>query len=138
MKSFGRRFDYFLKDMHEAMMRILDYTHQSNFEEFETNLLMRDAVIRNFEIMGECVKHVPFSFQKKHKVIPWQHMLNLRNFIVHEYFDVDNEILWEIIKLDLSKNAQDLKDIITHSNTETFSVASKASRRQTPNSNHNP
>jgi uncharacterized protein with HEPN domain len=138
MKNFGRRFDYFLKDMHEAMMRILDYTHQSNYEEFETNLLMRDAVIRNFEIMGECVKHVPFSFQKKYKGIPWQHMLNLRNFIVHEYFDVDNEILWEIIQQDLNKNAHELNDIILHSNPEAFIAASKAARRQKSNPNHNP
>jgi len=62
--------------------------------------------------MGESVKHIPFSFQRKHKQLPWNHILALRNFVVHEFFDVDDEVLWEIIQTDLSRNISDLEEIM--------------------------
>lgn len=109
-----RRFDFYLQDMQEAMERILRYTNGITFEEFTTNLMLRDAVIRNFEVLGESVKHVPFKFQKKYKNLPWQHMFELRNFIVHEYFDIDDDILWHIIKYDLKENHTAIQKVIQH------------------------
>lgn len=109
----GQRFDFFLTEMRSAMERIKAYTENiQNYEEFAQNSLVRDAVIRNFEILGESVKHIPFGFQKKHKQIPWGHMLSMRNFIVHEFFDVDDEILWQIITTDLNKNISDMSSIV--------------------------
>jgi uncharacterized protein with HEPN domain len=109
-----------------SMERILKYTENISYFEFTNNSLIRDAVIRNFEIIGESVKHVPFSFQKKFRHIPWQHMFNLRNFIVHEYFDVDDEILWSIIQTDLKKNMHDVRSLLQQSDAESFFI------RQTP------
>ncbi|MCC6600976.1 MAG: DUF86 domain-containing protein [Crocinitomicaceae bacterium] len=94
------------------MRRILEYTDGISYHEFTSNSLVRDAVIRNFEIMGESVKHIPFGFQKKFRHIPWQRMFDLRNFIVNEYFDVDDEILWEIINVDLARNTADLERVL--------------------------
>jgi uncharacterized protein with HEPN domain len=99
-------------DMQLSMQRILKYTEGISFNDFTSNSLIRDAVIRNFEIIGESVKHVPFKFQKKHKNLPWSHMLALRNFIVHEYFDIDDDILWSIILHDLQNNLNTMKRII--------------------------
>lgn len=107
-----RRFDFYLQDMQEAIERILDYTAGIEFEEFISNTMLRDAVIRNFEVLGESVKHVPFKFQKKHKSLPWRHMFALRNFIVHEYFDIDDDVLWHIIKYDLKENLTAIKRVI--------------------------
>jgi uncharacterized protein with HEPN domain len=107
-----RRFDFYLQDMQEALERIHDYTANITFEEFISNTMLRDAVIRNFEVLGESVKHIPFKFQKKHKSLPWRHMFALRNFIVHEYFDIDDDILWHIIKFDLEENLTAIKRII--------------------------
>jgi len=103
------RFDFYITEMADAAERILQYMEDVSYHEFKTNSLIRDAVIRNFEILGESVKHIPFSFQKHHNHIPWQKMYGLRNFIVHEYFDVDDEILFAIIHTDLEKNAGDLR-----------------------------
>jgi uncharacterized protein with HEPN domain len=119
-----RRFEFFLQDMVDATERILRYTENISYDEFTRNTLIRDAVIRNFEVIGESVKHVPFSFQKKHKYIPWYNMFSLRNFIVHEYFDVDDEILWAIIQNDLKKNLHDLQQIL---DTHNFDPNSKQS-----------
>lgn len=116
MNRLRRRFDFFIKDMTSAMSRILDYTEGKTYQDFENDLMLRDAVIRNFEIIGESVKHIPYKFQRKYKHIPWQHMFAMRNFIVHEFFDIDDEILWEIIVNDLRKNLQDLKTILSTAN----------------------
>jgi uncharacterized protein with HEPN domain len=108
-----RRFDFFLQDIEAAMRRILEYTEKKSYADFTENNQLRDAVIRNFEIIGESVKHIPFHFQKQYKHIPWYHMFSLRNFIVHEFFDVDDEILWSIIQHDLKKNLHDIQRIIS-------------------------
>jgi uncharacterized protein with HEPN domain len=114
MNGTSARYDFFLDSMLTAMKKIQAYTADfKNFEDFDHDELVKDAVIRNFEIMGESVKHIPFSFQRKHKQLPWNHILALRNFIVHEFFDVDDEVLWEIIQTDLSRNISDLEEIMT-------------------------
>jgi uncharacterized protein with HEPN domain len=96
-----------------AMRKIRAYTAEfKSYTHFNQDELVKDAVIRNFEIMGESVKHIPFSFQRKHKELPWNHILALRNFVVHEFFDVDDEVLWEIIQTDLSRNISDLEEIM--------------------------
>jgi uncharacterized protein with HEPN domain len=96
-----------------AMRKIRAYTAEfKSFTQFNQDELVKDAVIRNFEIMGESVKHIPFSFQRKHKQLPWNHILALRNFVVHEFFDVDDEVLWEIIQTDLTRNISDLEEIM--------------------------
>ncbi|MFN8776676.1 MAG: DUF86 domain-containing protein [Flavobacteriales bacterium] len=105
------RFDFYIEEMSAAAERILLYAGELSYFEFSTNSLVRDAVIRNFEILGESVKHVPFFFQKQNKHIPWSRMYALRNFIVHEYFDVDDEILFAIIQTDLRSNAVDLRKL---------------------------
>lgn len=107
-----RKYDYFIFDMRNAIQSILDYTEGKSFHDFMSDAMLRDAVTRNFEILGESVKHVPFRFQKRYKALPWQHMYSLRNFIVHEYFDIDEEILWSIIEHDLSNNLKEINLII--------------------------
>ncbi|MFN5294975.1 MAG: DUF86 domain-containing protein [Flavobacteriales bacterium] len=114
MNGTSVRYDFFLDAMLMAMKKIRAYPADfSSYEHFTQAHLVKDAVIRNFEIMGESVKHIPFSFQRKHKQLPWNHMLALRNFIVHEFFDVDDEVLWEIIQTDLARNIADLEEVVT-------------------------
>lgn len=110
-KARNQRFDFFLQEMHDAIKSVLRYTEGMSYSDFTTNQLVRDAVTRNFEVMGESVRHIPYKFQRLNKHIPWQHMFDLRNFIVHEFFDLDDEILWQIIFRDLEKNLHDLKVI---------------------------
>ncbi len=107
------RYDFFLDALLQAMKKIHAYTAKcKSYGDFTRDQLVKDAVLRNFEIMGESVKHVPFNFQRKHKELPWNHILALRNFLVHEFFDVDDEVLWEIIQTDLTRNIADLEEII--------------------------
>ena len=113
MNGTSARYDFFLDSMLMAMKKIRAYTAEfKTYHDFTQDQLVKDAVIRNFEIMGESVKHIPFNFQRRHKQLPWNHIMALRNFIVHEFFDVDDEVLWEIIQTDLSRNIADLEEII--------------------------
>ncbi len=71
-----------------------------------------DAVIRNFEIIGEASKNIPSDTQIKYPEIPWKKMFNLRNLISLEYFAIDYAMIWEIVKNNLPDNKIDLERII--------------------------
>ena len=63
--------------------------------------LVIDGVARNLEIIGEAVRQLPEEFRRVHAQIPWTQIAGLRNRIVHDYFGLDLEIIWEIIQHDL-------------------------------------
>lgn len=72
------------------------------FDDFEDNNLVIDAVVRNIEIIGEASKNIPNEIQKLFKDIHWQKLRGIRNRIVHDYFNVDREIIWFIVTNELS------------------------------------
>lgn len=103
---------YYLLSMKDSCERILRYSDGISFEEFASNFLLIDAIERNFLILGEASKKVPYRFKKKFDDVPWESMYRLRNRIAHEFFDVDPEMLWCIIKNDLENNLKRLIEII--------------------------
>jgi len=60
--------------------------------------LVRDAVIRNLEIIGEAAKNIPKSIKEKYPDIKWRELAGLRDILIHRYFEVNIRILWDIIK----------------------------------------
>ena len=70
-------------------------------EAFLRDELVIDGVARNLEIIGEAVRQLPEEFRRVHSQIPWTQIAGLRNRIVHDYFGLDLEIIWEIIQHDL-------------------------------------
>jgi uncharacterized protein with HEPN domain len=91
------------------MEQILAYSQGMSFSDFCKPGMRRDAILFNFQIMGEAVKHVPRHVQSKNKHLPWNYMAALRNDIAHEYYDPDDEIVWSIVQVDLENN---LKEVI--------------------------
>jgi uncharacterized protein with HEPN domain len=85
-----------LQDIQEAIQNILDYTQDLSFEDFLDDSKTKDAVVRNFEIIGEASNKLPKDFIAKNKVIDWIGMIGFRNILVHDYFGIDYEILWKI------------------------------------------
>lgn len=101
-----------LEDIIESIDKIEKYTAGMSFEEFETNNLIIDAVVRNIEIIGEASKNVPFEVQNQLPDIPWQKLRGIRNRIVHDYFDVDRTIIWHIVSAELSTLKKSLKQYL--------------------------
>lgn len=99
----------------EAIERIERYTLDMDVVAFLNNLLVQDAVIRNFEIIGEASnnieKHYP-EFAAEHPELPLAFAYQMRNAIAHGYFKVDFEIVWRTIHRDLPRLAQQVRELV--------------------------
>lgn len=111
MKKKDRFFIMYLDDIILSMGRIFEYTHGFTFEKFKEDYKTVDAVIRNFEIIGEASKNLPKDFKNLHKDIPWDEMYLLRNRVSHEYFGIDYDIIWDITIHHLPENKINLEKI---------------------------
>lgn len=67
-----------------------------------------DAVVRNLSVMGEAVNNIPDEIKTKYTDIPWNEIIGMRNKIIHEYFGVDADILWETVKKDLPASKEQI------------------------------
>jgi uncharacterized protein with HEPN domain len=89
--------------MKEAAEKILKYTKDLSFEDFLTDEKTIDAVVRNFEIIGEASLRIDEDFRFEHPQIEWKKLRGFRNRIVHDYFGIDYEIVWSILTQDLEE-----------------------------------
>lgn len=97
-----------LEDMVDAANKIERYTEGLDYSAFINDEKTIDAVVRNFEIIGEAANRLGSEFHESHSEIEWNRIRGFRNRIVHHYFGIDFEIVWSIIENDLG----DLKDQI--------------------------
>jgi uncharacterized protein with HEPN domain len=97
----NRDFKIYIQDILEAIRRIDEYIRGLTFEEFKKDNKTADAIIRNFAVIGEAVKNIPVDVKKKNREIPWKRMAGMRDKLIHEYFGVDLQILWDTAKIDL-------------------------------------
>ncbi len=86
-----------LEDMLQSAQKIKRYTKDFNYESFLSDDKTIDAVVRNFEIIGEAANRIDPDFRDNTPEIEWNRIRGFRNRIVHEYFGIDYEIVWEII-----------------------------------------
>ncbi len=86
-----------LDDMLQSAQKIKRYTKDLNYDSFLTDEKTKDAVVRNFEIIGEAANRINPEFRDENKDIEWKRIRGFRNRIVHDYFGIDYEIVWEII-----------------------------------------
>ena len=96
-----RILDLRISDIIEAIQRSLDYVEGMTFDQFAEDRKTIDAVVRNFIVIGEAASHLPDDFIEQHPELPWREMRDIRNIVVHEYFGVDNLIVWDTVKKNL-------------------------------------
>src|SRR4051812_15013300 len=94
-----------------SMERVQEYIKELDFQHFKLDYKTVDAVIRNFEIIGEASKNLPHALKNKYKHLPWDAMYRLRNRISHEYFGIDYNIIWDIATRQLPANYKDLHKV---------------------------
>lgn len=102
----------FLEDMSQAMSRIGEYIYGLSIIEFKHDYKTVDAVIRNFEIIGEAARNLPVEIKEKYPEVPWSEMYLLRNKVSHEYFGVDYEIIWDVASNYLPENLLQIEEIL--------------------------
>ena len=93
-----RDFQVYIEDIIDAIDKIEEYTGQLTYESFIKDKKTVDAVVRNFEIIGEATKHIPERVRKQHPDIPWRDMAGLRDRLIHGYFGVNLDVIWKTLK----------------------------------------
>jgi len=91
----------YIKDILNAIDSIEQFIEGMKYEDFIKDDKTTSAVIRKFEIIGEASKNIPANFKKKHSDIPWKEMAGFRDKLIHFYFGIKYELVWETIKLKL-------------------------------------
>lgn len=102
-----------LQDMLESSQKIIAYTSGSDFDQFVSDNKTVDAVVRNFEIIGEAANRFDVEFKNANPQIDWARLRGFRNRLIHDYFGVDYEIVWEIIENDLEELIFQLQKLIS-------------------------
>ena len=87
----------YLDDIFEAIRNIEEDTAGISFDEFVADRRRKDAVIRNFEVIGEATKKLSADFRDRYPTVAWKQVAGLRDVIAHGYFRVDYEVIWGII-----------------------------------------
>jgi len=96
-----RNWRLFLEDILESIELIESYVKGMDAESFTGDRKTVDAVVRNFEIIGEAAKSIPSDVKEKYQNVDWSGMIGLRNRIVHEYFGLSLPIIWKIVTDDI-------------------------------------
>ena len=91
----------YLQDILEAARLALSYVEGIDRETFLGDTQRQDAVIRRVEIIGEAARRISSQTKAASPAIPWNEMIGMRNMLIHEYDDVDLEILWDTLQRDI-------------------------------------
>ena len=94
----SRDYRLFLDDIQDSCAKILRYTRGLTFEQFVSDDKTFDAVVRNLAIVGEAVKQIPEPVRIRYPEVDWRKIGGLRDILVHEYFGIDEDILWDIVQ----------------------------------------
>jgi uncharacterized protein with HEPN domain len=101
-----------VRDILAAVHAVAEYTDGMTYEEFAADGRTRDAVVRNLMTMGESVRWIPDVVLSRHPEVPWRTLRGMRNVVVHEYFGIDDGILWQTVRGDLPPLAPLLEDVL--------------------------
>lgn len=101
-----------LTDMLAGVQKILSYTADMDYNAFLADSKTADAVLRNLTVLGEGARNVPTSFKEENPEIEWDKIAKSRHIIVHDYFDVDYQIVWKIVTNYLPPLEQQLRRLV--------------------------
>jgi uncharacterized protein with HEPN domain len=96
-----RQIQDYLSDILESITDIKDFIQGMTREDFDKDKKTIKAVVRSLEIIGEAVNKIPQHIQDSYPETPWQEIIGMRNKLIHEYFGVDLDIVWQTIEEDL-------------------------------------
>ncbi len=98
----------YLSHIRDAIEKIESYIHDVSYEQFFSNSMIIDAVVRKLEIIGEATNKLSEDFCKNYPEVPFRDIIDMRNILIHDYAGVNNKVVWETCK----KNLPELKKFI--------------------------
>lgn len=102
----------FLKHILESINAIEKYMQGISKQDFKASPLTQDAVVRRIEVIGEASKNISSATRKNFPSVPWRQLAGMRDILIHQYFGVYYDIVWETCKKDLPQVKQQLEDIL--------------------------
>src|ERR1041385_8742599 len=100
-----------LSDILESMQRISEYLTGFDYQSFVNDTKTQDAVIRNLEILGEATKRLSQEFRTTYAAVPWKSMAGARDRLIHDYFGVNLDVVWQIVSVELPRVVEQLPSI---------------------------
>lgn len=108
----------YLDDIQASCKKVLRYTEGMNYGQFVQDDKTYDAVVRNLEIIGEAVKHVPENFRLRYLDVEWRKIAGLRDVVAHAYFGINDEIVWDIVENKIPDLLEKISRILVKEQTE--------------------
>ena len=105
-----------IQDILDAIAKIRRYVSDVDFDTFENDEEIMDAVIHNLAVIGEAARHIPAEIAGRHSDIPWRQMVDLRNFSVHAYWNLRPSVIWDTIQNDLPPLVEPLGKLLSEPN----------------------
>lgn len=102
----------YLLDVFESSKIIVSYLDQKTIEDFLEDIQLQDSVIRRREIIGEATARISVDTQNLYPSIPWREMKGMRNLLIHEYDEIDTELVWKTAKDDIPALVSQLSKIL--------------------------
>ena len=101
-----------LSDIRESCKRIEIYIENKTYENFLEDIKTQDAIVRNLEIIGEASRNISDRLKESYPGILWKDLAALRNRLIHQYFGVNYDIVWDIIKREIPEIKIEIEKIL--------------------------
>jgi len=119
----NRSVEIYLRDILESIQAIESYLNNKSYDDFVSDRMFFSATVREFEIIGEAVGKLPDVLKIRYSDVGWRNIKDFRNLLIHEYFGIDTEIVWDAIQNEIPILKKVVYEILKHQKLiEEFSV----------------